>query len=176
MTILCKERRRSLEPVSGSIRATSSVSADVDRLLGPKSLQELKDLDKKISAKLQSNEPIDVEYWEQLLHSISIYKAKAELRGIYKSIIDNRLEELRQEQIEEARAIREKLMVVRGEQSSDVDKSNTSVASIKWSRELDPEPALQMSGKDRGLEVLDESVLWDKIVSYDLDQSLRHPF
>ena len=165
MIILCKERRLSLEPLGGSIRVASSVSADVDRLLGPKSLQELRDLDTKISAKLQSNEPIDVEYWEQLLHSISIYRAKAELRNIYKSIIDNRLEELQKEQIEEARAIREKLMVVRDERDPDVDRPSVSVASISWSRKLDPEPALQVSGKDRSLEILDESLLWDKIVS-----------
>ena len=168
MTILCKERRRSLEPVGGSVRVASSVSVDVDRLLGPKSLQELKDLNKKVSSKLQSNEPIDVEYWEQLLHSISIYKAKAELRNIYKSIIDNRLEELRKEQVEEARAIREKLMVFRDERHLDIDQSKASAASIRWSREVDPEPTLQVSGKDRGLEILDESVLWDKIVSHNL--------
>ena len=157
----------SLEPTRNSSRAASSVSADVDRLLGPKSLQELKDLDQKISTKLRSNEPIDVEYWEQLLHSISIYKAKAELKSIYKSIIDSRLEELREEQLKEAGAIKEKLAVVRDERLNKADvqgaaKSTTS--SIKWSRELDPEPALQISGKDRGLEILDESELWNKIV------------
>ena len=175
MTILCKERRRSLAPTGSAGRAVNSVSADVDRLLGPKSLQELRDLDKKISAKLRSNEPIDVEYWEQLLHSISIYKAKAELRSIYKSIIDSRLEELREEQLEEARAIKDKLAVVRNERYIDRAQqlgvaglqisTKPPSPSINWSRELDPEPALQVSGKDRGLEILDESALWDKIVS-----------
>ena len=88
------------------------VSTDVDRLLGPKSLDQLKTLEKQISCKLQSNDPIDVEYWEQLLRSISIYKAKAELGGLYNSIIQGRMAELQLEQTREATIAKNKLSMV----------------------------------------------------------------
>ena len=85
---------------------------DIDRLLGPKSLDQLKVLEKQIARKLQSNEPIDIEYWEELLRSISVYKAKAQLDKFYRSIIHGRMAELRSEQQHEADLAKDKLRLV----------------------------------------------------------------
>ena len=61
----------------------TSVALEIDRLLGSKSLLELDTLLDQVKRKLQSDEPIDVEYWEQLQQSIDVCKARAELDNLY---------------------------------------------------------------------------------------------
>ena len=63
----------------------ASVALEIDRLLGSKSLQELDTLQDQVKRKLESDEPIDVEYWEQLQQSIDVCKASAELNHLYHS-------------------------------------------------------------------------------------------
>jgi hypothetical protein len=75
-------------------RAVSSVTSDVDKILGPKNLEQLEKLDNQIQAKLRSDEVMDTDYWEQLLKSLQVYKAKAKLKIIYDTIQDNRMKRL----------------------------------------------------------------------------------
>ena len=86
MQIICKDRRQHLKPLGREGRAVGSVAADVDKLLAPKSYEQLEALEKQINAKLRSNEDIDVDYWEQLLRSLLVWKAKAKLKKVYQSI------------------------------------------------------------------------------------------
>lgn len=143
-------------------RLSSSVSADIERLLGPKSLIELETLEKQISSKLQSNEPIDVEYWEQLLRNVAVYKSRAELSNVYKDIIENRLSVLRQEQRAEASNVKEKLTLLIAK--SDESPPLQSMA-IQYSRQLDPEPLLKLRSEEKPLEVTDEKTFMEKNVS-----------
>lgn len=158
--------------VSG--RTVTSVSADVDRLLGPKSLEQLSVLEQRISEKLQSNEPIDVEYWEQLLRNIGVYKAKAELNKVYKSVIDSRLQALKEQQATEAEMVREKLSVL-SEYGGTVENNRVNNAplgdstrdplrTISYSMQMDPEPMLKVKMEDKSLEVVAESEFLSKIV------------
>ncbi|KAI1827200.1 mid region of cactin-domain-containing protein [Xylaria intraflava] len=88
---LLTDRRLKLKPMGPEARAVSSVTSDVDKILGPKSLEQLEKLEGQIQAKLRSDEVMDTDYWEQLLKSLQVYKAKARLRAIYGTIKDNRL-------------------------------------------------------------------------------------
>lgn len=167
--MICKDCQSSLLPtVSQGRSANSAVSTDIDRLLGPKTLEQLKGLEKQIDSKLQSNEPIDVEYWEQLLRSIAVYKAKAELDKIYKSIIQDRVADLRREQMHEAELAKNKLALVLG--SSDSSEPSVSevvspvVPPICYSQMLDPEPHLKLSSDDKALDVVMEKDFMDRIV------------
>lgn len=155
------------------------MSADVDRLLSPKSLKELEVLEQQISGKLQSNEPIDVEYWEQLLRNVAVYKSRAELDAVYKTIIESRLNDLRKEQRGQAEQAKEKLRLVltNVENTSDgADETPDAKSSappgqrtaMRYSKELDPEPLLKLRAEDKGLDVLDEKEFMDKIVSLRL--------
>src|SRR6266487_1676033 len=54
MEIICKDRRQKLKPLGPEGRAVSSVAADVDKLLGPKTYEQLEILEKQIRAKLKS--------------------------------------------------------------------------------------------------------------------------
>lgn len=89
MKIICRDRRkRSADDPWG--RAVSSVASDIDRLLSPKTFEELEVLEMQINRKLESNEPIDTDYWEQLLKSLLVWKAKARLKKVYQSVLDAR--------------------------------------------------------------------------------------
>ncbi|EON95882.1 hypothetical protein UCRPA7_8618 [Phaeoacremonium minimum UCRPA7] len=87
---LCNDRRQKLKPQGPEERAVSSVSSDVDKILAPKSYEQLEALEKQIKTKLQSNEPIDTDYWEQLLKSLLVWKAKAKLMIVYDAIKESR--------------------------------------------------------------------------------------
>ena len=182
MKVICKDRRQKSRGSGPEGRAVGSVLADVDRLLGPKTYGELETLEKQIVEKLNSNEPIDVDYWEQLLRSLTVWKAKARLKKVYQSVIDSRLHVLRKQQHEEADAIKTKLQVMlAGPQlvlESGQDRplptpveADGQGSSVSSSRDLDPEPLLRMRSEDRGLEVIDEESFLRNAVSLYQSQS-----
>ena len=152
LRVICQDHQERLAPAMSHRRAGSSVSADVDRLLAPKSAGELMALKNQVTKKLQSNEPIDVEYWEQLLKSIAVYNAKAALNEVYKSVVDSRLEEYRRSQTAEAAISEQKLEVLLSHGRPAVPVTST----IDLSRELDPEPMLKLKPEDKALETMDE--------------------
>jgi hypothetical protein len=96
MKIICRDRRKK-SAADPEGRAVSSVSADIDRLLSPKSFEELEALEVQINRKLDSNEPIDTDYWEQLLKNLLVWKAKAKLKNLYQSVLDTRASALKQQ-------------------------------------------------------------------------------
>lgn len=121
-------------------------------------------------------EPIDVEYWEQLLRNVAVFKARAELDAVYKSIIESRLNELKHEQREQAAQAKEKLRLILNnvECTSDVatealNPDNNALfgrrSVVKYSRDLDPEPLLKLHAEDKGLDIMDEKAFVDQIVS-----------
>jgi hypothetical protein len=178
MKVICKDMMQKLKGIGPEGRATGTVSADIDALLSPKSYEELEKLEKQIRAKLRSNEPIDVDYWEQLLRSLIVWKARAKLKKVYQSVIDSRLEGLRKQQLEEAESIRTRLQeilkpptLVTGEDMAenqhDIQPSRHVRAKepFKYSRDFDPEPFLKLRPEDKALESSDEKAFLQKIVS-----------
>ena len=173
--MICKDYQDKLAPAASFRRSASSVSADVDRLLSPKSLAELESLETQILNKLQSDEPIDVEYWEQLLGNVAVYKSRAELSTVYKNIIESRLNDLRQEQRAEAVLVRDKLALLTSISTSNdlkadctiltADKSNIEPPLLKYSRTLDPEPLLKLRNDDKGFDTMDEKDFMEKLAS-----------
>lgn len=177
MKIICKDRLSRLVFAGPEARAVGSVSADVDRLLGPKTYEELDALETQISRKLNSNEPIDVDYWEQLLRSLTVWKARAKLKKVYQSVVESRLSVLKQQQESEAESAQEKLALLFGGQKSmedEVGDGGTSISEpisvstmipvIACTRDLDPEPLLKLRPEDKGLETMDEKEFLNRIV------------
>ncbi|OCK83387.1 hypothetical protein K432DRAFT_347188 [Lepidopterella palustris CBS 459.81] len=169
MKVICKDRRQMSKSCAPEARGVSSVSADVDRLLGPKSYEQLETLEKQIRRKLDSNEPIDVDYWEHLLRSLLVWKAKAKLRRVSQAIISSRLETLRKQQQDEAAAVREKLKAILKDTEYTVGGTG-SIANLvlpmqlPYDSQLDPEPSLKLRPGDKNLESLEEKKFLDKIV------------
>jgi hypothetical protein len=156
MQIICKDKQKKLRALGPEGRAVSSVSSDIDRLLEPKSHDELGKLEGQIRAKLDSNEPIDTDYWQQLLDSLLIWKAKAKLKLVYKAVLDARLAKLRTESEQEAD--RAKAMLI-------AKSLQTTSSWPEYSKGLDPEPSLQVSNQDKALEVVDESAFLGQIAA-----------
>lgn len=183
--MICRDYQTKVAPTGSQSPSAHSVSSDVDRLLSPKSLKELDALETQISAKLRSNEPIDVEYWEQLLSSIAVYKAKAELNEVYKSIVDSRLANLRQQQASDATAVKEKLTLLltgsnqlsksAGSRSIPDNAASSPKLLVSYSSQLDPEPLLKLRSDDRVYDVVEENDFVNKIVSLKLSSKSLCP-
>ena len=166
MQVLCQDQHRRSNFTASHERSVNAVSTDIDKLLQPKSLPELKALEDQINNKLHSNEPIDVEYWEQLLRSVAVYKAKAELGHVYKSVVDGKLEHLRREQIADAELAKEKLSLLTARGGAiEASEDSLVIPNLQYSRLLDPEPHLKLRAEDKPLEVTTEESLIDRIVS-----------
>ncbi|WEW58912.1 hypothetical protein PRK78_004380 [Emydomyces testavorans] len=162
MKIICRYRRQRSESSAPEDRAMSSVAADINRLLSPKSYEELSTLEKQIQKKLNSKEPIDTDYWEQLLKSLTIWKARAKLKRVYQAVIQSRVEELRKQQREEAENIQKKLAPLAPYERTVPGMARDEEESI---RKLDPEPLLQLPSQDKSLEILDEDSFLSQVVS-----------
>ncbi|KAF2095390.1 hypothetical protein NA57DRAFT_44447 [Rhizodiscina lignyota] len=159
MKVICKDRIQKSKSSGPAGRGIHSVSADIDKLLSPKSLEELEKLEKQIRAKLASNEPIDTDYWEHLLRSLLVWKARARLRKVSQTIVNSRLEELRKQQEAEADAVREKLEAAL---KDSVALSGFGTAAHDPS--LDPQPLIKQRPEDKSLEAQDEGAFLDGII------------
>lgn len=159
MKVICRDRQKTSAPEG---RALSSVAADINRLLSPKTYEQLQTLEVQVKRKLNSNEPIDTDYWEELLRSLTVWKARARLRNVYQAVIDERVRDLRKQQREEAESVREKLAPLAPLVTGDEQQLNsTDSAEFKG---LDPDPLLQVRPEDKGLEIMDESVFLRQVV------------
>lgn len=116
---LCNDRKQKLRGVDHEGRAVSTVSSDIEKILGPKTFEQLEALEKQIKAKLRSDEQIDTDYWEQLLKSLLVFKAKAKLKNTCDAINESRLKELRRRDPAKAEAL---------ESLADVASGNSTVA------------------------------------------------
>ena len=176
MEIICKDRRQKLKPMDREGRAVSSVASDVDKLLGPKTYEQLEALEKQIRTKLRSNEPIDFDYWEQLLRSLLIWKAKAKLKKVYQSVLDSRLGALRTQQQEDAIAVQMKmreLLFGSTEAFADDDQGTVTDSTVrtlqpsqfKYASTYDPDPLLKLHAEDKSRDIIGESVFLEKVVA-----------
>ncbi|KAF8605467.1 hypothetical protein BDV93DRAFT_470618 [Ceratobasidium sp. AG-I] len=99
MMVVCKDR---LDQLNSSNLGAGAVESDVSALLSGKTYDQLTQLQRQIQAKLFSGEPVDVDYWEGLLKSLLVWKAKAKLKSLHETVVRNRLEQLRKRQRDEA--------------------------------------------------------------------------
>jgi Conserved mid region of cactin/Cactus-binding C-terminus of cactin protein len=147
MKVICTDRLEKFKAPARTARGVESVASDFDRILAPKTLEQLETLEKQVHGKLKSNDPsLDVEYWEHLLRTLLTYKAKARLRNVSQAIVKNRLDALRRQQEEEANKARQKYQAV------PVDDSNEKSRGA----ELDPKPLLKIPDEEKALKVKDE--------------------
>lgn len=162
MKAICKDLRRRSRSSATESRGTSSVSADIDQLLAPKTYEQLETLEVQVKKKLDSDEPIDYDYWEQLLRSLRVWKAKAKLRRVSQEIVRERLHTLRKQQAEAAASVQTKIYdMLRGTNDSDGGATTT----VAYESSLDPEPLLKLRAEDKALPQIEERKFLDDLVS-----------
>lgn len=158
MKTICQDRQKHFQSAQSSARGVSAVAGNIDKLLAPKSLADLQKLEGQIRTKLSSNDPIDTDYWEHLLQSLLIYKARANLRKVTQSIRESRLGGLRKQQAAEADALISRLQarllvgLQSSEQSSTTDGAPATCQSSDDRHTLDPEPLLRLRPEDKPLD------------------------
>lgn len=166
MKLICKDKRQTQRDQAPSARGISSVSAELDRVLGPKTLGELEALEKQVKHKLRSDEDIDVDYWETLLKRLSIHKAKAKLRNVSQSVTSARLENLRRQQQQEALRLHQQLQAVIPLVDGDATQSQAQKSTMSTENLfLDPEPYLKLSTADKTLQIQGEAAFSRHVVS-----------
>lgn len=116
-----------------NVRQDPEERGRINTMLESKSTEELQQLQDQVRAKLASGEPVDVEYWERVLKSIVVWRAKARLRDMHEAVLSNRLEYLRRKQRGEAARQQQELLIQTGEDSEDeqqetVDDADTARA------------------------------------------------
>jgi hypothetical protein len=175
MMVVCKDRmdRTKADERMGA-EAAAAVEADINSLLAGKSYDHLVALQKSIQTKLTSGEPVDVDYWENLLKKLLVWKAKAKLKSFHEVVIRNRLELLRKRQRDEALQAQEELLAgvvksaQRGESRPDVVQQPTDVDTATteptepYERTMSPElvDISKLSFEDRQAPII--TVLEDK--------------
>jgi len=167
MHVICKERLEASRGGGQQGRGVESVSADVEKLFSTKSFDQLEALESQIKAKLRSNDPIDVDYWEQLLRNLISWKARAKLQRVSQAIMESQLHGLRNQQEEEAQKVRKKLDTIL--QRSGITDVGTApgLADAEGGRgKWDPEPMLKVRAEDKALQSQGEAVFLEKIVSF----------
>ncbi|KAL0935616.1 uncharacterized protein CTRU02_210207 [Colletotrichum truncatum] len=125
---ICADRRQKLKPQGPDARVVSTVSEDVDKILRPKTYEQLEALESQIKAKLRSNDDIDVDYWEQLLRSLLVWKAKAKLKRVCDAISESKAEMLKLQDPEKVKAL--------GQQASQTQSISGPAAAKNLSSEL----------------------------------------
>jgi hypothetical protein len=154
MKILCKDYARKRHQSQPEGRTMISVSSDIDRLLSPKSFEELEKLEGQIRKKLSSKEPIDTDYWQQLLDSLLVWKAKAKLKKVSETVLAARVQSLKREMEKEASTLRQSMQ-----------ETHHKALANRSNKNLDPDPFLQLRQQDKILPAVDETVLLSSIAA-----------
>jgi hypothetical protein len=159
---ICRDLRRKSKSSAAEARGTSSVAGDIDQLLAPKSYEQLEALEAQVKRKLDSDEKIDYDYWEQLLRSLRVWKAKAKLRRVSQEIVRERLQALRREQADAAAAVQGRVLDML--LAADEARADSPTA-VAYDAALDPEPLLKLRAEDKALAQVEEKTFVDDMAS-----------
>ena len=116
----------------------------------------------QVKKKLDSDEPIDYDYWEQLLRSLRVWKAKAKLRRVSQEIVRERLQTLRKQQAEASAIVQKNVYDLLVEE---YDPIGTQPTTVVYDGALDPEPFLKLRAEDKALLQTTEKTFLQNIVS-----------
>ncbi|KAH7406578.1 mid region of cactin-domain-containing protein [Phaeosphaeria sp. MPI-PUGE-AT-0046c] len=159
---ICKDLRRKSKASRDDARGSASVAADIDQLLAPKTYEQLETLEVQVKRKLDSDEPIDYDYWEQLLRSLRVWKAKAKLRRVSQEIITERLQALRTQQADAAASVQGKIYTM----LLDADESRAEApTAVVYDATLDPQPLLKLRAEDKGLTQTEEKTFLEHMAN-----------
>ncbi|KAI7820999.1 mid region of cactin-domain-containing protein [Gamsiella multidivaricata] len=189
MLIVCEDKLSELD----SSRAEQSVVAphiaqDIANKLAGKSHEELTLLQGQIQRKLAGGGAIDVDYWEALLKTLIVWKAKAKLNMIHQLILQKRLEQLKMRQLKEAEKEKAELAAVLAMQTLDVEgdvrglreineddieyaqededlgMDGVAPSAVPYDRAMSPEPFDTLAREDQNLAIVDQWDDWAEIL------------
>lgn len=183
MIVVCDDKLEELRAEAGEIsqeagirsRLDPSVKKDMNEMLSKKTYNELLALQDQVRKKLQSGEPVDVEYWEGLLKTIVVWRAKAKLSDMHEVIIRNRLEHLRRRQtIETERRQRLGLPTLEEEKAEkQAEAAKRKVERERERAEVD-DKAVDLYARESGKDLEEDEDLFNLDEDLSNVQSLRN--
>ncbi|KAG0380938.1 hypothetical protein BGX24_002620 [Mortierella sp. AD032] len=189
MLIVCEDRLNELDTSRKEQSAVApNIAQEMSAKMAGKTYEELTLLQGQIARKLGGGGVIDVEYWEALLKTLVVWKAKAKLNQIHQVILQKRLDQLKARQMREAEKEKAELAAVLAMQSQDVEGNVSGLRevgeehteylqegeeidldglmgpSIPYDRAMSPEPFDTLSREDQDLVVVDQWEDWAEIL------------
>ncbi|KAH7105650.1 mid region of cactin-domain-containing protein [Auriculariales sp. MPI-PUGE-AT-0066] len=166
MMVVCKnwmERLRSAQSLGrDQLAQNAAVESDIDKLLTGKTYDQLVLLQRQVQAKLGSGEPVDSDYWEGLLKSLLVWKAKSKLKALHEIVVRNRLEQLRKRQRDEAFVAQQELLQ---RQASGIQRSS-------WGGDMRAEPSAAVDVSNQVPEAVEPPLLDSANLRYE-DRQLK---
>ncbi|KAF9298011.1 hypothetical protein BGZ74_009551 [Mortierella antarctica] len=189
MLIVCEDKLSELDRTRNEQSVVAPhIAQDIANKLAGKSYEQLVLLQGQIQRKLAEGGAIDVDYWEALLKTLIVWKAKAKLNSIHQIVLQKRLEQLKSRQLREAEKEKAELAAVLAMQTQEVegDTSNlrhggieeeadmgqddldvdmlASINAVPYDRSMSPEPIDTLSREDSSLAVVDQWEDWAEIL------------
>ncbi|ORX91735.1 hypothetical protein K493DRAFT_317098 [Basidiobolus meristosporus CBS 931.73] len=182
MSVVCEDKLSTLRAqASNPSGIVDAVADDITNLLSNKTYEQLTILEEQIHRKLASNEPIDTEYWEQLLKALVVWKAKVKLRNMHTVIIQKRLEQLRNKQREDALKVQHELQETLQQEIAKGDEADEPMTTeveqgIPYNRAMSPILCSEIPREDRDLPVLDPEEELQKLLQARQNVQKNHFF
>lgn len=179
LEILRNERTIGISAFAAQSRASATVKSAITGLLSGKTYEQLVALQGQVQRKLASGEPVDVEYWEGLLKELIVWKAKGKLRDMHEVTLNNRLEQLRRKQRDEAVRYKDQMKhalnipaaLAGGDQDEDMEEEEQDVVDVEkevvveaWDESLEPVSMTRVPEEFRTYEIVQDSEARAKLV------------
>ena len=169
---LRNERSIGISAYAAQSRANANVKAEITRLLSGKTYDQLVTLQGQVQRKLSSGEPVDVDYWEGLLKELIVWKSKGKLRDMHEVVLNNRLEQLRRKQRDEAVRLQDEIKYalhapaakeVAEEEEEDMEIEE-EIVQEDWDTTLEPTMMSRIPEELRGAEIVEEGEDRERLV------------
>ncbi|PVU94920.1 hypothetical protein BB561_002182 [Smittium simulii] len=175
MIIVCDARKQRLQHALNSTGVSKDVEDEIINMLDNKTIPELIDLQNQIRKKVNSNEPVDMDYWEEVLKQIIVEQAKLKINEYHKKVMSALIKKTRQSQQIEAKRNQQELAAILSKYktpSSSLDNTQASHPQSKilnYSSDL-ATPDFNSAQNNTNIEVFNQSmepVLSEKILYED---------
>ncbi|CAG8528762.1 14940_t:CDS:2 [Acaulospora morrowiae] len=169
MIVVCEDKLSELQEDEKNVAANviAPVKDEINNMMAGKTYEQLNKLQIQIQNKLSGNEPVEVEFWEQQLKALTVWKAKAKLKAMHEIVLRKRLEQLRKKQRQEAIKVQEELESALAshniyhdytgqEYSTEDDVVKTPEPMVEeYDRSMSPRPIERLSREDKQYEIID---------------------
>ncbi|CAG8450899.1 1417_t:CDS:10 [Scutellospora calospora] len=171
MIVVCEDKLSELQEdeKNHAMNIIAPVKDDINNLFAGKTYEQLNVLQSQIQQKLSGKEAVEVEFWEQQLKALTVWKSKAKLKAMHEIVLQKRLEQLRRKQRQEAIKVQEELesaiashagyhhiqMEVEGNEAVIEEEAILEYMISEYDRSMSPRPSLRLSKEDRQYEIID---------------------
>ncbi|CAG8509629.1 3139_t:CDS:10, partial [Cetraspora pellucida] len=167
MIVVCEDKLSELQEdeKNHAMNIIAPVKDDINNLFAGKTYEQLNVLQAQIQQKLSGKEAVEVEFWEQQLKALTVWKSKAKLKAMHEIVLRKRLEQLRRKQRQEAIKVQEELesaiashahhIQMESEGQDVIIEEDTDYTIGEYDRSMSPRPLSKLFKEDKQYEIID---------------------